>query len=160
MEPIRLALIEDHQALRQGLELLLGQQGCDVVATAGGREDGLQMVRAHEPDVTVIDISLGEDCGIELTQDLLREDGARNIVLYTGSSDTDVLLDGLDCGARGYALKEGAPAELLEAIKIVAAGGTYVTPGCGPRCCRRGRRSAPRPSPRANARSWACWPTG
>jgi DNA-binding NarL/FixJ family response regulator len=132
MEPIRLALIEDHQALRQGLELLLAQQGCDVVATAGGRLDGLQMVRSHEPDVTVIDISLGEDSGIALTRDLLREDGARKIVLYTGSGDTDVLLDGLDSGARGYALKEGAPAELLEAIEVVAAGGTYVDPRLRP----------------------------
>jgi len=128
MQPIRLALIEDHQALRHGLELLLGQQGCDVVGTAGGRDDGLEMVRSHEPDVTVIDISLGEDSGIALTRDLLREDARRNIVLYTGSSDTDVLLDGLDSGARGYALKEGAPAELLEAIQVVAAGGTYVDP--------------------------------
>jgi DNA-binding NarL/FixJ family response regulator len=132
MDPIRLALIEDHQALRQGLELLLGQQGCDVVATAGGREDGLEMVRLHEPDVTVVDIALGEDSGIALTRDLLREDNARNIVLYTGSSDTDVLLDGLDSGARGYALKEGAPSELLEAIEVVAGGGIYVDPRLRP----------------------------
>jgi DNA-binding NarL/FixJ family response regulator len=132
MEPIRLALIEDHQALRQGLELLLRRAGCDVVATAGGRDDGLEMVRSFEPDVTVIDITLGEDSGIALTRELLREDVGRKIVLYTGSNDTDVLLDGLDSGARGYALKEGAPSELLEAIEFVARGGTYVDPRLRP----------------------------
>src|SRR4051812_38076699 len=132
MEPIRLALVEDHQALRQGLELLLAREGCEVVATAGGREDGLAMVRAFEPDVTVIDIALGEDSGIALTRDLLGEDGARNIVLYTGSSDTELLLDGLDSGARGYALKDGAPSELLEAIRVVARGGTYLDPRLRP----------------------------
>ncbi|MEA2294176.1 MAG: hypothetical protein QOE86_1815 [Solirubrobacteraceae bacterium] len=128
MVPIRLALIEDHQALRQGLELLLGREGCDVVATAGDSAAGLAMVREHEPDVTVVDIALGSESGIALTRDLLLEDGDRNVVLYTGSSDIEVLLDGLDAGARGYALKEGAPAELLDAIRIVAAGGTYVDP--------------------------------
>jgi DNA-binding NarL/FixJ family response regulator len=132
MEPIRLALVEDHPALRQGLELLLAREGCEVVATAGDREDGLAMVRAFEPDVTVIDIALGEDSGIALTRDLLGEDGARKIVLYTGSSDTELLLDGLDSGARGYALKDGAPSELLEAIRIVARGGTYLDPRLRP----------------------------
>jgi DNA-binding NarL/FixJ family response regulator len=110
MVPIRLALIEDHQALRQGLELLLGREGCDVVATAGDSAAGLAMVREHEPDVTVVDIALGSESGIALTRDLLLEDGDRNVVLYTGSSDVEVLLDGLD------------------AIRIVAAGGTYVDP--------------------------------
>jgi DNA-binding NarL/FixJ family response regulator len=132
MEPIRLALVEDHPALRQGLELLLAREGCEVVATAGDREDGFAMVRAFEPDVTVIDIALGEESGIALTRDLLGEDGARKIVLYTGSSDTELLLDGLDSGARGYALKDGAPSELLEAIRIVARGGTYLDPRLRP----------------------------
>ena len=129
---IRLALIEDHPALRRGLELLLHQQGCDVVATAGDREAGLAAVRAHEPDVTVIDITLGRDSGIALTRDLLLEDAGRKVVLYTGHSDTEVLLDGLDSGARGYALKEGATSELFDAIRHVAAGGTYVDPRLRP----------------------------
>jgi DNA-binding NarL/FixJ family response regulator len=106
MVPIRLALIEDHQALRQGLELLLGREGCDVVATAGDSAAGLAMVREHEPDVTIVDIALGS----ESRADPRLEDGDRNVVLYTGSSDIEVLLDGLD------------------AIRIVAAGGTYVDP--------------------------------
>ncbi len=130
--PIRLALVEDHPALRQGLELLLGREGCVVVGTAGDRSAGLDVVRAQEPDVTVVDIALGDESGIELTRDLLREDGGRNVVLYTGSSDVDVLLAGLDSGARGYALKEGAPSELLEAIQVVADGGTYVDPRLRP----------------------------
>ena len=132
MVPIRLALIEDHHALRHGLELLLGQEGCDVVATAGDRDAGLALVREFEPDVVVVDITLGDESGIELTRDLLREDPRRAVVLYTGHSETEVLLDGLDSGARGYALKDGAPSELLDAIASVAAGGTYVDPRLRP----------------------------
>ena len=144
MQPIRLALIEDHQALRQGLELLLGREGCDVVATAGDATDGLEMVRRYEPDVTVVDIALGAQSGIALTRELLQDRASRNVVLYTGSSDVDVLLDGLDSGARGYALKEGAPSELLEAITVVAAGGTYVDPRLRPALLsRRATQRAP-----------------
>ena len=129
---VRLALVEDHHALRQGLELLLAHQGCEVVGTAGDRRAGLHLVRATEPDVVVVDVGLGEDSGIALTRELLAEDPARRIVLYTGSTDVDQLLDGLDSGARGYALKEGAPSELMEAIGCVADGGTYVDPRLRP----------------------------
>ena len=130
--PTTLALIEDHQALRQGLELLLGQQGCDVVGTAGNYADGLALVERHEPDVVVVDITLGSDSGIALTRQLLADRPSRRVVLYTGSNDVDVLLDGLDSGAHGYALKEGAPSELMEAINAVAGGGTYVDPRLRP----------------------------
>jgi DNA-binding NarL/FixJ family response regulator len=129
---VRLALIEDHQALRQGLELLLAHQGCDVVGTAGDRRGGLELVRATDPDVVVVDVGLGEDCGIDLTRQLVAEDPARRVVLYTGSADLEQLLDGLDSGARGYALKEGAPSELMEAIGSVAGGGTYIDPRLRP----------------------------
>jgi DNA-binding NarL/FixJ family response regulator len=125
-------LIEDHPALRQGLQLLLGQQGVTVLGAAGGIQDGLPLVGATEPDVVVVDIALGADSGIDLTRRLLAERPERRIVLYTGSSDTAVLLDGLDSGARGYALKEGAPSELMEAIAAVAGGGTYVDPRLRP----------------------------
>ena len=57
----------------------------------------------------MIDIRLGEDDGIALTRSLLDADPDRRIVLYTGSSDEDLLCSGLDSGARGYALKDGSP---------------------------------------------------
>jgi DNA-binding NarL/FixJ family response regulator len=125
---ITLALIEDHQALREGLQLLLGREGCDVVGAAGTVAEGAALVRATEPDVTVIDVGLGDESGIDLTRQLLAENPERRIVLYTGQAGIEHLLDGLDSGARGYALKEGAPEELMEAIEIVAGGGAYVDP--------------------------------
>jgi DNA-binding NarL/FixJ family response regulator len=123
-----IAIIEDHAALREGLELLLNRAGCSVVGTAGGVAEGWELVQETEPDVVVIDILLGKSSGINLTRRLLADRPERRIVLYTGSPNVDLLLDGLDSGARGYALKEGAPQELLDAIQVVAAGGTYVDP--------------------------------
>jgi DNA-binding NarL/FixJ family response regulator len=115
--PLRLVLIEDHQALREGLELLLGRDGIEVLGTAGNADDGRRLVDR-----------LGEYSGIELTALLIDADPDRRIVLYTGSNEIELLIKGLDSGARGYALKEGTQSELRAAITTVAEGGTYVDP--------------------------------
>jgi DNA-binding NarL/FixJ family response regulator len=130
--PLRLVLIEDHQALREGLELLLDREGCQVVGTAGTARDGRELVERLDPDVALVDIRLGEESGIDLTRALLDAAPERRIVLYTGSSDVELLVSGLDSGARGYALKEGTPAELTGALQTVAEGGTYVDPRLRP----------------------------
>jgi DNA-binding NarL/FixJ family response regulator len=130
--PLRLVLIEDHQALREGLELLLGREGCDVVGTAGTAAEGRELVERLAPDVALVDIRLGEDDGIALTRRLLGDDPDRRVVLYTGSSDEELLFSGLDSGARGYALKDGSPRELVDALGQVASGGSYVDPRLRP----------------------------
>jgi DNA-binding NarL/FixJ family response regulator len=129
---VRLVLIEDHQALREGLELLLGREGCEVVGTAGTAAEGRELIERLEPDVALVDIRLGDDSGIDLTRDVLDSDPGRRVVLYTGSSDVELLISGLDSGARGYALKEGTPTELTGALETVAGGGTYVDPRLRP----------------------------
>jgi DNA-binding NarL/FixJ family response regulator len=146
---LRLVLVEDHQALREGLELLLGREGCTVVGTAGSLDEGEALIAQTEPDVAVVDIRLGDESGIELTRRLLDANPDRRIVLYTGESDSDVLFDALDSGARGYALKEGSPGELVGALQIVADGGTYVDPRLRPALLsRRTTQRLPALSPR------------
>ncbi len=130
--PLRLVLIEDHQALREGLELLLDREGLSVVGTAGTAAEGRELVERLNPDVALVDIRLGEDSGIKLTAELVDADPDRRIVLYTGSADVDLLISGLDSGARGYALKDGTPTELKTAVTTVAEGGTYVDPRLHP----------------------------
>jgi DNA-binding NarL/FixJ family response regulator len=135
---LRLVLIEDHEALREGLELLLDREGCDVVGTAGTAGAGRALVEQLEPDVALVDIRLGDESGIELTRELLDADPDRRVVLYTGSSDVELLVSGLDSGARGYALKDGTPSELTGALATVADGGTYVDPRLRPALLARG----------------------
>ena len=129
---LRLVLIEDHQALREGLELLLGREGFEVLGTAGNASEGKELVERLEPDVALVDIRRGEESGIELTAQLIDADPARRIVLYTGSNEIELLIKGLDSGARGYALKEGTQSELRTALTTVAEGGTYVDPRLHP----------------------------
>jgi DNA-binding NarL/FixJ family response regulator len=125
-------MIEDHQALREGLELLLGREGIEVLGTAGSAREGQELVERLDPDVALIDIRLGDDSGIDLTARLVDANPERRIMLYTGSSEIDLLISGLDSGARGYALKDGAPSELTTALTTVAEGGTYVDPRLHP----------------------------
>jgi DNA-binding NarL/FixJ family response regulator len=125
-------LIEDHEALREGLELLLDREGCSVLGTAGTAAEGRRLVEELAPDVALVDIRLGEDDGIALTRRLLDDDQGRRIMLYTGSSDEELLFSGLDSGAQGYALKDGSPRELVEALALVADGGNYVDPRLRP----------------------------
>lgn len=123
-----LVIIDDHEALREGLAVLLRQGGMEVVAAAANVASGLDVVHDAAPDVAIVDIRLPDGNGIELTRQLLARTPGLGVILYTGDSDFDLLYDGLDSGARGYALKAGSIDELLAAVARVAEGGTYVDP--------------------------------
>jgi DNA-binding NarL/FixJ family response regulator len=143
------ALVEDHLALREGLELLLEKEGCDIVGSVGDPGEGFDLIEERRPDVAIIDIRLPGESGIGLTRRLLRSRPDLGVVLYTGHSDVQLLYEGLDSGARGYALKDGPPKELFEAIRSIAAGGTYVDPRLRPALLSRGAtKRVPHLSPR------------
>jgi DNA-binding NarL/FixJ family response regulator len=124
----KLVIVDDHEALREGLVALLVGQGLEVVGAAGNVAAGLDLVEQVAPDVALVDIRLPDGNGIDLTRELLAQRPALGVILYTGDSDAELLYSGLDSGARGYALKAGSMAELVGAIKRIAAGGSYVDP--------------------------------
>ncbi|MBA2346826.1 MAG: response regulator transcription factor [Solirubrobacterales bacterium] len=124
----QIVIVDDHEALREGLSALLAASGLEIVGTAGNVAAGLDLVTVADPDVALIDIRLPDGDGISLTRQLLDVRPGLGVVLYTGDADADLLYTGLDSGARGYALKAGSMAELVAAIERVAAGGSYVDP--------------------------------
>ena len=124
----KLVIIDDHEALREGLVALLGHGGMEVVGAAGNVAAGVDLVEHADPDVAIIDIRLPDGSGIDLTRELLTRHPGLGVILYTGDSDAELLFDGLDSGARGYALKAGSMDELMAAIERVRDGGSYVDP--------------------------------
>jgi DNA-binding NarL/FixJ family response regulator len=125
----KLVIVDDHEALREGLVALLQQSGgVEVVGAAGNVAAGVDLVEHSEPDVAIVDIRLPDGSGIDLTRDLLARRPDLGVILYTGDADAELLYDGLDSGARGYALKAGSMDELMAAIERVAGGGSYVDP--------------------------------
>ena len=124
----KLIVVDDHEALREGLEVMLAQGGNEVVGVAGNVAAAMDLVAVADPDIAIVDIRLPDGSGIDLTRDLLAARPDLGVILYTGDSDAELLYEGLDSGARGYALKAGSMDELLSAIERVAEGGSYVDP--------------------------------
>jgi DNA-binding NarL/FixJ family response regulator len=124
----KLVIVDDHEALREGLAALLTDHGMEVLGAAGNVAAGLDLVEHAAPDIALVDIQLPDGSGIDLTRELLARRPELGVILYTGDSDAELLYSGLDSGARGYALKAGSMAELIDAIERIATGGSYVDP--------------------------------
>jgi DNA-binding NarL/FixJ family response regulator len=108
----------------------------DVLGLAGSAQAGHDLVLRRRPDVAVIDIRLGSESGVELTEQLLRHMPSLAVLLYTGELVDPGMVDAvMERGAMGLALKSGDARELTDAIRRVAAGKRYIDP--------RLRRSAP-----------------
>lgn len=128
MDPVTLVIVEDHVALRRGLELLLGRHGCVIVGTAGAAQDGYDVVTAKRPDVVLLDIQLPDQSGVALSRRLLEDDPELRILLYTGARDRETLAAAVDSGVSGFVLKACGPQTLRDAIHEVAAGRSYFDP--------------------------------
>ena len=125
---MNVVIVDDHVALRRGMELLLRRAGHHVIGTADDAEAAEALILRRMPDVTLVDLTLPGRSGAELTRSLLAAEPGLRIVLYTGAADEGQLLDALDAGAAGFALKSGDPEELEQAIRTVAAGDEYLDP--------------------------------
>jgi DNA-binding NarL/FixJ family response regulator len=134
---LNVVLIDDHVALRKGIELLVGREGWRVAGVAGNAEDGYDLIRRRRPDVAIVDIALPGASGVDLIRRLVASEPELGILLYTGLDDSDTLVAALDCGAQGFALKAGAPEELMEAVRRVGDGGSYLDPRLRPLVLRR-----------------------
>ena len=129
MSKIRVMLAEDHRTVREGLKLLVGAQ--PDMEVVGEAENGREAVRDAQrllPDVLVMDVSMPELNGLKATQKLTESCPAVRVLTLTRHSDDGYLQELLRAGACGYVLKQSASAELLHAIRAVAAGGKYLDP--------------------------------
>lgn len=135
--PLNVVIVDDHVALRRGVELLLRRNGHHVVGAADDAESAESLIKRRRPDVALIDLALPRESGAELTRRLLQADPDVRIVLYTGTTDEGQLLEGLDAGAAGFALKSGDPEELEEAIRTVAEGRDWLDPRLKPLLARK-----------------------
>ena len=124
-----IVVVEDHPTVREGICLVLEREGFSVVGSAGTAEAGLEAIVATHPSVALVDVDLPDGSGVELTRRLLRRDRRFGVLLYTGMDAPEVLEDALASGARGVTLKTSTPDTMLNAVRAVAAGGTFVDPG-------------------------------
>jgi DNA-binding NarL/FixJ family response regulator len=129
MDTIRVLLADDHAVVREGLKALVNaQSGMEVVAEADDGPSAVELTQRHDPDVVVVDISMPGMNGFKVTSRLRELNPERKILALTVHEDTSYLRLLLQAGAKGYVLKRAVVGELVQAIRTVAAGGTYLDP--------------------------------
>lgn len=130
---LNVLLVEDHPALRKGLELILRGVGCHVIGTAATVAAGARLYGLRRPDVVIADYVLGEGRGTDLIQQIHSQDPAAKIIVYTGSTDAEAHAGILSSGAHGLVLKGSDINKLFDALVAVAAGRRFVDPASGVR---------------------------
>ncbi|GAA3427736.1 response regulator [Streptosporangium sandarakinum] len=128
---IRIVLVDDQELVRTGLRSLAEYDGdIEVVAEAADGQAGLDVIRRHRPDVVLMDIRMPRLDGITATERIAADPGlgdVRVVVLTTFDEDENVLA-AIRAGAAGYLLKDVTPGDLRAAIRVVAAGGSLLSP--------------------------------
>lgn len=148
--PARIMIVEDQELLRFGLELILGRsEDCLVVASVANGEDALARYDELEPDLVLLDLTLGSGMtGTQVCRSLVERDPAARILLVTAESSLDRLLEAVQAGASGYLPKDVGPKDLLEAIRKVMRGEDMLEPYLGRLLLREMRRTHGLPAPR------------
>jgi two-component system response regulator NreC len=131
---IRIVVVDDHAVVRSGLRLLLdAEDDMEVVGDAGNARDAIFEVRAASPDVVLLDVVMPGESGIEALPQLLREAPGARVLMLSMQDDPNYVREAFAAGASGYVLKEAVDAEVVAAIREVAAGNKYVHPALGAR---------------------------
>jgi two-component system, NarL family, invasion response regulator UvrY len=125
---IRIAMADDHAIVRKGLRQIISDtDDLSVTGEAASADELLTLLRQHTFDVLVLDLTLGRRSGFDLLQQIRGEFPRLPVVILSMHSETLFALRALRAGASAYVQKEGAPEELVKAIRRTAAGHSYVS---------------------------------
>jgi DNA-binding NarL/FixJ family response regulator len=131
---IRIALAEDHALVRQGIKTLLGLvDDFELVGEAADGDAAIELAARTKPDVLILDMRMPARDGIEVVMELARRHGLPATLVLTTFDDPDAAMQIIAAGARGFLMKDVTLDRLVEAVRIVAAGGTVLRPGLSDR---------------------------
>ena len=136
-ESIEIVVADDHPVVRSGLRSVLAEHGdIEVVGEAADAEETIRKVNAFKPDVLVLDLMMPGGPTVDSISELRKISPDTQIIVLTMQSDPAYARTALREGASGFILKEAAKDTLADAVRKVAAGGTYVDPVVGVRLAR------------------------
>lgn len=122
-------LVDDHRIMRDGIRAILKASGeFNVIAEASTGLDAVTMTRSHRPQLVLMDIQLPGLNGIEATVEILRYYPETRVVMLSMHEDENSVVQAIRSGARGFVLKKASDSDLIDALRTVARGGSYLSP--------------------------------
>ena len=147
--PIRVLLVDDHAVMRAGFRMILDAE--PDISIVGEAATGLEAVAAAStlrPDVICMDVQMPDLDGLEATRRIVADPAARSaVVIVTTFDRDDYLFQALDAGASGFLLKNAGPEQLVEAVRVAAAGDALLAPAVTRRVIERFAASPSSPGP-------------
>src|SRR5256885_511840 len=130
IKSVRILLVDDHPAVREGVRARLAVvPRFNVVGEAGDIREALARVEAEHPDLALIDIALGKMSGLLLARLLHERFPETRLLILSMHARPEYVAEAWRVGVRGYVLKSGSINEIVSAIEAVLVGGTYCSPG-------------------------------
>ncbi|HEV8441351.1 MAG TPA: response regulator transcription factor [Methylomirabilota bacterium] len=126
---VRILLVDDHQLVREGLRALLEREQFQVVGEAADGHDAIKRAQALRPDVAVLDLSMPQLNGLDAAREMSRAAPGIKVIALTVHTEDPYVISALRAGIKGYVLKSQATADLVQAIREVSKGMTYLSPG-------------------------------
>lgn len=128
--PTRVMVVDDHEVVREGIRVLLERTGAIAVcAEAGCIAEAVEALETARPDLVVVDLRLPDGDGVDLTKEILARRPETQVVVMTGyGDDGQTLLASIMAGASGYVLKDVECTQLIQAVREVGRGRSYLDP--------------------------------
>jgi two-component system response regulator NreC len=129
MDEIRVLIVDDHALFREGIRLILQNQGTiKIVGEAADGEEAINMARTLKPDIVLMDVTMPGVDGLAATRQIKEDFPETQVLMLTMHESDDYFFRGLSAGASGYVLKEAVSADLIAAIQSVAQGQVFLYP--------------------------------
>jgi two-component system response regulator DevR len=146
MTPIRVFLLDDHELVRRGIRVLLEQEpDMQVIGEADTAQDATARIPALRPDVAILDARLPDGNGIDVCRDIRSVDPSIRALILTSYDDDEALFAAIMAGAAGYLLKQVRGTDLVNAVRLVAAGQSLLDPAVSQRVIERIRQGPQEP---------------
>lgn len=135
--PARLLIVDDHVLVRAGLRIMLASEpDLEVIGEAENGRRAVEMCRALNPDLVLMDVRMPEMDGLEATRTIKMSHPETSVLIVTTHQDQDYLLDAVRAGAAGYVLKEAPKHELFDTVRRVMSGESTLDQGLAMRLLR------------------------